>query len=129
MNNMLKTLITTVVMLISLSGFSQNFEISPDLVDSIAPTDYLIQVSGYATFNDSMTLHVDMTDTLGTSVLSLSKDMGDSTDVLISGFTFDPIQETFSFDIGNYTSRFFQIRIWTEIEGVLTEEVLIDTYE
>ena len=99
MKNMLKTLFTTVVMLISLSGFSQNFEISPDLVDSISPTDYLIQVSGYATFNDSMTLHVDMTDTLGTSVLSLSKDMGDSTDVLISGFTFDPIQETFSFDI------------------------------
>ena len=115
-------------MLISISGFSQNFEIAPNVIDSIAPTDYLIHVSGYATFNDSMTFHVDMTDTLGSSVLMLSKDMGDSTDVLVNGFSFDSIQESFSLDLGNYTSRFYKIRIWTEIEGVLTEEVLIDTY-
>jgi hypothetical protein len=125
---MIKNFFYLVITSLSFIGNAQNFEVSPNVVDSIAPTDYLIHVSGYATFNDSMTFHVDMTDTLGTSVLNLSKDMGDSTDVLVAGFVFDPIQESFSFDVGNYTSRFFKIRIWTEIEGVLTEEVLIDTY-
>jgi len=115
-------------MLITFNGNAQNFEVSPDVIDSITTNNYLIHVSGYATFNDSMVFHVELSDTLDNSFLSFSKDMGDSTDTLTSDFLFNPQDETFSFDIGSFTSSFYKIRLWTEIEGVLNEELRIDTY-
>ena len=107
-------------------GFSQNFEVSSDTYDSLAVDDYFIRLSGYATFTDSMMLHVDLisNDTNETVIYMGSHDFTTESGTL-SNFVFDSSSEEFSLDIGNYSTHDFLLHIWSEISGELKEELFI----
>lgn len=111
-------------------GMSQNFEISSNLCDSLSPDEYFVHVSGFATYKDSMTLHVTLTNMDSTSMGALAyegyKDFSASGSSTLTDFRYDPMSEAFSLNIGQFTHRMFMLRIWVEVNGALTEELLID---
>ena len=112
------------------SSKAQNFEISSDVCDSLAPTSFLIHVSGYATFTDSMEMTVELvtSDSLQMVVYSASKDFGTGGLNTLTNFTFDPLTELFTFEIGNYPTRNYHIRITSLEAGQIKEELNIDTF-
>lgn len=109
---------------------AQDFRISSDVCDSLSPTSFLIHVSGYAVFSDSLTMTVDLfeADSNALMVYSGSKDFGVSGTSSLTNFVYDPINETFSLDIGTYPTRSYMIRIRSWINGQIKEELNIDTY-
>lgn len=115
---------------LSFSSKAQSFEISSDVCDSLAPTSFLMHVSGYATFTDSMIMTIELitADSLKTVVYSASKDFGAGGLNTLTNFTFDPLTEVFSLDIGNYTTRNYHIRITSLEVGQIKEELNIDTF-
>ena len=114
----------------STNGYSQNFAIDPLVCDSIDTNNYFIHVSGFATFSDSMIIHLELTeaDSISTVVYSASKDFGVNGTSTLSNFVYDPNTEAFSLDIGTYTNRQYHIHIWSEVLGELKEELIIDTF-
>ncbi len=115
---------------LTFSSNAQNFEISTDLSDTLSPSSYLIQVSGFATFTDSMVLEVSLmtADSLDSVVYSGYKDFSSGGLNTLTNFTYDSTSEAFSFDVGTYTSLNYRVRILSKISGVLEEEIIIDTY-
>ena len=115
---------------LTFSSNAQNFEISTDLSDTLSPSSYLIQVSGFATFTDSMVLEVSLmtADSLDSVVYSGYKDFSSGGLNTLTNFTYDSTSEAFSFDVGTYTSLNYRVRILSKINGVLEEEIIIDTY-
>jgi hypothetical protein len=115
---------------LSFSSKAQSFEISSDVCDSLAPTSYLMHVSGYATFTDSIVMTVELmtADSLHTIVYNASKDFDSLGVSTLTNFTYDPSNEDFSLDIGNYSSRDYQIRIISRVGGEIREELIIDTF-
>ncbi len=109
---------------------AQNFEISTDLSDTLSPSSYLIQVSGFATFTDSMVLEISLltADSLDSVVYSGYKDFSTGGLNTLTNFTYDSTSEAFSLDVGTYTSLNYRVRIISKINGVLEEEIIIDTY-
>ena len=116
------------VFFFSPKSHAQNFEIAPNLYDSLAPTDYFIHVSGYATFTDSITMTVKLKalDSLQTEVYSASKDFSTGGTSTITNFVYDSNTEAFSFDIGHYTSLNYQLVIVSIVDGEIKEELFID---
>lgn len=114
---------------LSFSSKAQSFEISSDVCDSLAPTSFLMHVSGYATFTDSMEIEVSLltTDSLRTIVYSGAKDFGIGGANTLTNFTIDPVTELFSLDIGNYTTKDYIIHIVSKENGILKEELFIHT--
>ena len=114
---------------LTFSSKAQNFEISTDLSDTLSPSSYLIQVSGFATFTDSMVLEVSLmtADSLDSVVYSGYKDFSSGGLNTLTNFTYDSTSEAFSFDVGTYTSLNYRVRILSKINGVLEEEIIIDT--
>lgn len=117
-------------LMFSFNGQAQNFEISPDLSDSLSPTSYLIHVAGYATFTDSMSMEIELitADSLKTVVYSGAKSFASGGTNTLTNFTFDPVTELFSLDIGTYSTLNYTVHIVSKENGVLKEELLIDTY-
>ena len=117
---------------LGLSFFSsaQDFEVSADVCDSISPTSYFYHVSGYATFTDSMVMEVELrtNDSLNTLVYSGYKDFGAGGQNTLTNFTFDPLTEEFTLDIGTYNSLDYMVHIISKENGVLKEELLIESY-
>ena len=113
---------------ISFFGQSQNFEISPNVYDSLSIDSFEIHVNGYATFNDSMVFYVSLEDTNFTVIYSASKDFSTSGASSLINFQYDTIEEDFSFDLGLFMHHVFRIRLWVEINGEIKEELSIDTY-
>ena len=115
---------------LTFSSRAQNFEISTDLSDTLSPSSYLIQVSGFATFTDSMVMEITLmtADSLDSVVYSGYKDFSTGGLNTLTNFTYDSTSEAFSLDIGTYTSLNYRVRIVSKINGVLEEEIIIDTY-
>jgi len=115
---------------LTFSSRAQNFEISTDLSDTLSPSSYLIQVSGFATFTDSMVMEVSLltADSLDSVVYSGYKDFSTGGLNTLTNFAYDSTSEAFSLDIGTYTSLNYRVRIVSKINGVLEEEIIIDTY-
>jgi hypothetical protein len=115
---------------LSFSSKAQSFEISSDVCDSLAPNSFLIHVSGYATFTDSMIMTVELVtaDSLQTIVYSASKDFGVNGSSTLTNFTFDPVTELFTLEIGNYPTKNYSIRITSSEVGQIKEELNIDTF-
>ncbi len=115
---------------IALFGNSQNFEILPNVCDSLAPNSFLIHTSGYATFGDSMTLRVELisNDSTAQTVYSGHKDFFPEGTSSLNNFSYDPSSELFSLDIGTYTSRQYRIKLWAEVNGEIKEELLLYTF-
>ncbi len=115
---------------LTFSSNAQNFEISTDLSDTLSPTSYLIQVSGFATFTDSMVMEVSLmtADSLDSVVYSGYKDFSSGGLNTLTNFTYDSTSEAFSLDVGTYASLNYRVRILSTINGVLEEEIIIDTY-
>ncbi|MCJ8289335.1 MAG: hypothetical protein HRT58_22045 [Crocinitomicaceae bacterium] len=114
---------------LSFSSKAQSFEISSDVCDSLTPTSFLMHVSGYATFTDSMIMTIELitADSLKTVVYSASKDFGVGGANTLTNFTIDPVTELFSLDIGNYTTNDYIIHIISKENGVFKEELFIHT--
>lgn len=112
------------------SSNAQDFEISSDIADSLSPTSYLFHVSGYATFSDSMVMEIELraNDSLNTIVYSGYKDFGTGGQNTLTNFTFDPLTEAFTLDIGTYPSLDYTVHIISKVNGVLKEELLIESY-
>ena len=115
---------------LTFSSRAQNFEISTDLSDTLSPSSYLIQVSGFATFTDSMVMEVSLltADSLDSVVYSGYKDFSTGGLNTLTNFTYDSTSEAFSLDVGTYASLNYRVRIVSKINGVLEEEIIIDTY-
>lgn len=120
----------SVFVILSFSSKAQDFEVSSDVCDSLSPTSFLMHVSGYATFTDSVTMTVELmtADSLQTIVYTASKDFDSLGVSTLTNFIYNPSNEAFSLDIGNYSSRDYQIRIISEIDGEIKEELIIDTF-
>ena len=123
-------LIVTLVMSLAFQSEAQSFEISSDVCDSLSPTSYLMHVSGYATFTDSMEMTIELrtADSSSTIVYTGSKDFGIGGANTLTNFTFDPLTELFTLEIGTYSSRNYNIHIISEENGELKEELILDTF-
>ena len=123
-------LLLSFFMTLGFSSSAQNFEISSNISDSLSPTSYFYHVSGYATFTDSMVLEVELrtSDSLNTVVYSAYKDFGVGGQNTLTNFTFDPLTEAFTLDIGTYTSSDYTVHIISKENGVLKEELLIESF-
>ena len=120
----------TLVLSISFSGSAQNFEIATEVCDSVSPTNYFVHVSGYATFNDSITMTVELltTDSIPTVVYSASKDFSVNGTSTLTNFTYDATTEAFSLEIGTYSTREFLLRVRSWVGGLIQEELTLDLY-
>lgn len=114
----------------SFSGNAQSFEISTDGCDSLSPTSYMMSVSGYATFTDSMTLTIELisADSTNTIVYTGSKDFGVGGLNTLTNFIYDSSSEEFSLDIGTYSSQDYKVRIRSWVNSEMKEELILDTY-
>lgn len=123
-----KIITLTTVLLFQFSLNAQDFVITPNVCDSLDSNNYFVHIDGYATFNDSMVFYVELTkmDSLNTSVYSgFYNHVDDSTNLL--NYTYNSTLEHMQFDIGTFDNNLMRIRLWTEINGVLTEEIYIQT--
>ncbi len=109
---------------------AQNFEIQTDVSDTLAPSSYLINVSGFATFTDSMILEINLitADSLGSVVYSGYKDFSTGGLNTLTNFTYDASSEAFSLDIGTYSSLNYRVRVASKVNGTLEEELFIDAF-
>lgn len=114
----------------SFLGFSQNFEIQTDVSDTLSPSSYLINVSGFATFTDSMILEINLitADSLESVVYSGYKDFSTGGLNTLTNFTYDANSEAFSLDIGTYSSLNYRVRVASKINGIPEEELFIDAF-
>lgn len=118
-----------VLITLAFSSNAQNFEVSSDVCDSLSPTSYLMNVSGYGTFTDSMVMEIFLVtnDSLSTVIYSGSKDFGAGGINTLTNFTLDSLTELFTFDIGTYSTRDYIIHIVSKENGILKEELFIHT--
>lgn len=122
--------LASICLMVSFNGSAQNFEISANVCDSLSPTSYFIHVSGYGTFTDSMVMEIELitADSLKTIVYSGSKSFASGGQNTLTNFSLDPLTELFSLDIGTYSTRDYTVHIVSKENGLLKEELFIDTY-
>ncbi len=123
-------LFLSIFVTLSFSSKAQNFELSSNVCDSLSPTSFLMHVSGYATFTDSMIMTVELmtADSSQTIVYTASKDFDSLGVSTLTNFIYDASSEAFSLNIGNYPTRNYRIRIISLEVGQIKEELIIDTF-
>lgn len=122
------TLAFSFVFVLSFSGSAQSFQIATDVCDSISPTSYFVHLSGYAIFNDSITMSVELltNDSIPTIVYSASKDFGVNGTNTLTNFMYDVADQSFTLEIGTYATREYAIRLRSWVEGEIMEELILD---
>jgi len=119
--------ITLFACLLSFQLFSQQFQIAPDFYDSTGVSSFEFHVTGLATFNDSMTIEVELhaTDSLQTVLFTGVHDFTNASTSTLTGFTYNPLTNTFFAPLGTFPTKDMEMWVRSRILGTVREELLI----
>jgi hypothetical protein len=111
-------------------GYSQNFSIYVDCIDTLSNGNYHYSITGDAQFTDSMVVLVELrsNDSLETVIYSGVKDFQHEENTTLSAFSVNSVEGTFSIDLIDLPTNQVFVFMRSSIMGEMKEEILIPAF-
>lgn len=109
---------------------AQNFSINNNFYDSVGVDSYNLHFQGNAFFNNSLVVYysVKTNDSIPQLLFIDSVDFTADTISYPSGFTYNASDSTIQIALGNYTTPYLILELYSRLGGVTQEHIYVNVY-